>query len=141
MLLSTVLMAAGVLTGTGTAHASEMTSFYACVYKPCDLTNPNDDFTAGNITWYNWAVTLNGTVYANPSRTYTVQAVFDAFNGSTRIGSEGRTVVEPADQRSFEFDMGGGSAAGKVDRIRITIVRYWSTGGSTPGEQFNFARP
>jgi opacity protein-like surface antigen len=139
-----LLLAAGLVSSAGTASAAyPTTTFYACYLDPpCDLSDHSDSFTAGNITWYNWAVTLNGTVFAEPNRVDTLSAVYDAFHDSTRIGSESRTVVQPADQRSFGFDMGGGSEAGKVTRIRITICyRYSTTAPPLCGPQYNFNRP
>ncbi|MFI5614077.1 hypothetical protein [Amycolatopsis sp. NPDC051903] len=121
-----------------------MTTFRVCLTpQACSDTTPDDEFVAGQIIWYNWAVQINGTVFAPDGRTYTVQAVFDAFHSGnpTRLDSQGRTVVEPDDQRSFSFPEGGGSVDQRVDYVRIQLIDYFPGGGKIYNTPVYFTRP
>jgi hypothetical protein len=133
--VSLVLTAFFASSGGATATAYPTSDFYVCfINNPCRDT---DNYTAGRLTWYNRTVNVSGSVFN--SGYYGVSAVFDAFQGSTRIDSQARGAGR-GQQKSFGFDMGDPNLSGGVDRIRITLCVYYNATEHTCGEQKNYPR-
>ncbi|MET7995915.1 hypothetical protein ABZU76_33985 [Amycolatopsis sp. NPDC005232] len=134
----------GLLVGAGTANAEPVTTFRVCLtHDACSDSTPDDEFVSGQIIWYNWAVQINGTLFTWDGRSFTPQAVFDAFHAGnpTRLDSQGRSVTQPDDQRSFSFSEGGGSADRRVDYVRVQLIDYSGPDAAFLGDQFYFTRP
>lgn len=142
--LRTIIMLVLSLTAlaapAGAASASTATGYPTNDFWVCFINNPCrdvDNATAGTLTWYNRTVNVSGSVY--DSGYYGVSAVFDAFQGSTKIDSQSRGAGN-GQTKSFGFDIGDTNLPGGVDRIRITLCIYSSATEHTCGQQINYPR-
>ncbi|MFJ7217777.1 hypothetical protein [Amycolatopsis sp. NPDC098790] len=135
-------VALGLTTGSPAFAADYLTKFYAChtyeVNVQCGPIGYSN--VVGTIKWLNRTATLGGFVQFVPDTTsdvLNIQAVFDAFKGSTRIESQTRTVDLVEDQLQFGFTIGDPDLVGGIDRIRITVVYYTTSRERIPGDQLN----
>ncbi|MFI2430457.1 hypothetical protein [Streptomyces sp. NPDC018693] len=85
--------------------------------------------TWGDITWYNRTANIKGTVSDHTTGYST--AIFEAFAGSTKIDSETRSANDTSslgEWRDFNFTIGDPDLVGGIDRIKITLCTYYSSG-------------
>ena len=124
VVMMSVVAALGLVAGAGTASASSGSGFTACYAPKCDT----EDYTTGDIVWYNRTATVTGKVYTSDAPDYT-QAVFEAYAGSTKVGvPQTRTVSRYAVYKEFSFVAGDPDLVGGIDRIKVTLCVYVPAG-------------
>jgi hypothetical protein len=98
-------------------------------------------WTEGNITWYNRTANIAGGVFDLAPGTTT--AIFDAFAGSNKIDTQVRSADDEGSTGVFgpiNFAIGDPDLAGGINRIRITVCRYYATPAQYCSPQDNYSR-
>jgi hypothetical protein len=116
-LLSAILLSGTAVAGALPAHAAYPTQdYYACPLAGCA-----SDYANGTITWYNRTAGISGYVRQAANSGLVTQVNIDAFQGSTLIEHQARTVQEANYELGYGFVIGDPNLGGGIDRIRVTV--------------------
>jgi hypothetical protein len=116
-LLAACLLSGTAVAGALPAHAAYPTQdYYACVSEGCP-----SNYGWGTITWYNRTAGISGYVVHPAGVDYVTQVNIDAFQGSTLVEHQWRTVQMADHLLGYGFVIGDPNLGGGIDRIRVTV--------------------